>query len=262
MGKNLSYILLYASNNSAEVLIYISGIPHTYTADLVYLQLVLPSSVRKLGVGYTTATMVITHHGGQCFKVSFGDTTLAFDPISKKSKLPPVKFGSDVAFISTQHPDFDGASQVAHGNKQPFVINSPGEYEVGDVTARGYGIRTNYDKKERFNTVYQVRLEDMNMVFLGALGEPDIDSKILSELGDIDILFVPIGGGDVLEVPQAAKLATKLEARLVIPMHYDATSLKAFLDEESSANVKPVDKLTIKRKDVAAMTGDIVILKA
>lgn len=206
--------------------------------------------------------MVITHHGGQCFKVSFGDTTLAFDPISKKSKLSPVKFGSDVAFISLHHPDFDGAEQVALGNKQPFVIDGPGEYEVGDVTARGYGVSTMYDKKEVFNTIYQVRLEEMNLVFLGALGNPEIDPKILSELGDIDILFVPIGGGDVLEVPQAAKLATKLEAKLVIPMHYDAQSLQAFLKEESSGNVTPVDKLTLKRKDVADMTGEVAVLKA
>ncbi|MFT5850001.1 MAG: L-ascorbate metabolism protein UlaG (beta-lactamase superfamily), partial [Patiriisocius sp.] len=148
--------------------------------------------------------MVITHHGGQCFKVSFGDTTLAFDPISKKSKLSAVKFGSDVAFISMNHPDFDGADQVAHGNKQPFVVDGPGEYEIGDVTARGYGVKTTYDKVERFNTIYQVSLEGMNIVFLGALGDPDIDPKILGELGDIDILFVPIGGGDVMEVPQAS----------------------------------------------------------
>lgn len=205
--------------------------------------------------------MVITHHGGQCFKVTFGDTTLAFDPISKKSKLSPVKFGSDVAFISMNHPDFNGADQVAHGNKQPFVIDGPGEYEVGDVTARGYGVKVVYDKKEHFNTIYQIRFEDMNMVFLGALNDPEIDPKILSELGDIDILFVPIGGGDVLEVPQAAKLATKLEAHLVIPMHYDSKSLQAFLKEEGSDTVKPVDKLTLKRKDVAVMTGDVAVLK-
>ncbi len=82
--------------------------------------------------------MVITHHGGQCFKVSFGDTTLAFDPISKQSKLGgAVKFGADVALISLRHPNFNGADQVAFGNKEPFVINGPGEYEVGDMTARG-----------------------------------------------------------------------------------------------------------------------------
>lgn len=206
--------------------------------------------------------MVITHHGGQCFKVSFGDTTLAFDPISKKSKLSPVKFGSDVAFISMHHPNFDGADQVAHGNKQPFVVNTPGEYEIGDVTARGYGVKTTYDKEERYNTIYQVQLEGMNMVFLGALGDPEIDPKILGELGDIDILFVPIGGGDVLEVPQASKLAVKLEAKCVIPMHYDKQSLDAFLKEEGASGAKPVDKLTLKKKDVNEMSGEIAVLKA
>lgn len=206
--------------------------------------------------------MVITHHGGQCFKVSFGDTTLAFDPISKKSKLSPAKFGSDVAFISLNHADFNGADQVAHGNKQPFVVSGPGEYEVGDVTARGYGVQTTYDGVERYNTVYQVLLEGMNMVFLGALSDPEIDPKILGELGNIDILFVPIGGGDVLEVPQASKLAAKLEARCIIPMHYDKTALEAFLKEEGKQEGKPQEKLTLKKKDVAEMTGEVVVLKS
>ena len=121
--------------------------------------------------------MVITYHGGQCFKVSFGDTTLAFNPISKKSKLAESKFGSDVAFVSLWHPDFNGVEQVTHGSKEPFQVDGPGEYEIGTVTARGFGVPTNYDKRDAFNTIYQVRLEDMNIVFLGALSSPDIDPK-------------------------------------------------------------------------------------
>ncbi|MCB9812055.1 MBL fold metallo-hydrolase [Candidatus Nomurabacteria bacterium] len=206
--------------------------------------------------------MVITYHGGQCFKVSFGDTTIAFNPISKKSKLDAVKFGSDAAFVTLWHPDFNGVDQVAHGSKQPFVVDGPGEYEIGQVVAHGFGIKTTYDKEETYNTLYQVKLEEMNMVFLGALSNPEIDPKILSELGDIDILFVPIGGGDVLEVPQASKLAVKLEARLIIPMSYDAVALKAFLKEEGKDALKPVDKLTLKRKDVHAMSGEVAVLKA
>tara|TARA_B100000508_G_scaffold64300_1_gene50420 strand:+ start:208 stop:828 length:621 start_codon:yes stop_codon:yes gene_type:complete len=206
--------------------------------------------------------MVISYHGGQCFKVSFGDTTLAFNPISKKSKLDQVKFGSDVAFVTMRHPDFNGVEQVTHGSKQPFVVDGPGEYEIGQVTARGFGVKTTYDKGERFNTIYQVHLEDMNIVFLGSLSDPEVDPKILSELGDIDILFVPIGGGDVLEVPQASKLAVKLEAKLVIPMQYDAAALKTFLKEEGKDSLKPVDKLTLKRKDVSAMSGDVAVLKS
>jgi L-ascorbate metabolism protein UlaG (beta-lactamase superfamily) len=205
--------------------------------------------------------MVITYHGGQCFKVSFGETTLAFDPISKQAKgLDTVKFGADVALVSLRHPNFNGVDQVAFGNKEPFVVEGPGEYEIGSVTVRGYGVKTQYDGQERYNTVYQVRLEEMNMVFLGALGEPELDPKILSEFGDIDILFVPIGGGDVLEVPQASKLAVKLEAKLIIPMHYDSAALKAFLKEEGQEGVKAIDKLTIKKKDVSIMEGEVVVL--
>lgn len=206
--------------------------------------------------------MIITHHGGQCFKVVFGSTTLAFDPISKQSKLPAVKFGSDIALISMHHPDFNGASQVALGSREPFVVDGPGEYEIGEVTVRGYGLETTYDGEKRINTIYQVMLEGMNLVFLGALDDPEIDPKILGELGNIDILFIPIGGKDVLEVPQASKLAVKLEAKLVLPMHYDAASLKAFLKEESAEDCKPVEKLTLKKREVDALTGEIAILKA
>lgn len=228
---------------------------------LVFLWKSRPSHFFALGPDYPyNVYMIITYHGGQCFKVSFGDTTLAFDPIAKKSKLEAVKFGSDVAFISLNHSNFNGAEQVALGNKQPFIVRGPGEYEVGDVTARGFAIATTYENVERYNTIYQVQLEGMNLVFLGALGEPDIDSKILGELGDIDVLFTPIGGGDVLEVPQASKLATKLEAKIVIPMHYDAPALTAFMKEEGADGVKPQEKLTIKKKDLIGLTGQVTVL--
>jgi L-ascorbate metabolism protein UlaG (beta-lactamase superfamily) len=206
--------------------------------------------------------MVITYHGGQCFKVSFGNTTLVFDPISKKSKLGSVKFGADVAFVSLNHPDFNGGEEMAFGAKEPFVVQGPGEYEVGDVTARGYGTQTTYEGVSRFNTIYQVSLEGINLVFLGALGSEAIDPKILGELGDIDILFVPIGGGDVLDVPAASKLATKLEARCIIPMHYTDVALKAFFKEEGIDPIKPVEKLTIKKKDLAEMESEVVVLGA
>lgn len=206
--------------------------------------------------------MIITHHGAEFFKVSFGDTTIAFNPISKKSKRTGAKFGADVVFVSLNHPDFNGADEMAFGSKQPFVVDGPGEYEVGDVTARGFGVETMYEGEKRFNTIYQVSLEGINMIFLGALGSEAIDPKILGEFGEIDILFVPVGGGDVLDVPAASKLATKLEARCVIPMHYDDAALKAFLKEEGVAPEKPLDKLTIKKKDLLEMEGQVVVLSA
>lgn len=207
--------------------------------------------------------MIITYHGGQCFKVSFGNTTIAFDPVSKESKtFTASKFGADAGFISMKHPNFNGREQIAHGAKQPFVVDGPGEYEIGEVKARGFGVPTTYDGKPRFNTIYQIQMEGMNLLFLGALSDPEIDPKILSELGDIDILFVPIGGGDVLEVPQASKLAVKLEARLVIPMHYDKKALEAFMKEEGVPDQKAEEKLTIKKKDVMEMEGAVKVLSS
>ena len=95
-----------------------------------------------------------------------------------------------------------------------------------------------------------------------ALLAHNVDPKILGEFNDIDILFLPIAGGDILSVPQASKLAVKLGAKLIIPMHYNDATLKLFLKEEGDETLKPVDKLTIKRKEVSVLEGSIVVIKS
>lgn len=209
--------------------------------------------------------MVITHHGAEFFKVSFGDTTLAFNPISKDSKLTGTRFGSDIALVSLNDPDTNGVDQVAHGERQPFAVMGPGEYEVNDITIKGFPSVSNYKKAKRINTVYSVTLEGMNLAFLGALGSPELSQEALEEFDDIDILFLPIGGEGVLDAAGAAKLATKLEPRLVIPMHFgnvgEKDALKKFLKEEGE-HVMPTDKLTIKKKDLEGKEGDIVVLSS
>jgi L-ascorbate metabolism protein UlaG (beta-lactamase superfamily) len=209
--------------------------------------------------------MVITYHGLQCFKVSFGDLTLAFNPFSKESAkkhgLKEAKFGADVVFVTTGHPDFNAREQVTYGEKVPFVASGPGEYEFGELTARGFGVKTTYDGEERYNTIYQVTLEGINILFVGALSNEKLDASILGALPSTDILFVPIGGGDVLDASPASSLGVKLEARVVIPMHYAKDSLSAFLKEEGS-DVKSQEKFTVKKKDILTMEGDIVVLSA
>lgn len=207
--------------------------------------------------------MVITHHGLECFKVTLGDLTIAFNPFSKESAkkhgLKDAKFGADVAFISMNHPDFNAIEQVAYGEKVPFKVSGPGEYEVGDLTVRGFGVKTTYDGEERYNTIYQVSLEGANILFLGALGDGKLDASVLGALGEIDIMFVPVGAGDVLDGSAASALGVKLEARVIIPMHYDKATLAAFLKEEGST-AKSEEKLTIKKKDLLTKEGEIVVL--
>ncbi len=207
--------------------------------------------------------MVITYHGLECFKVSLGTLTLAFNPFSKESAkkhgLKEVKFGADIVFVTTKHPDFSGVEQMSYGERVPFVVSGPGEYEVDDLVIRGFGVKTTYAGEEHYTTMYQVTLEGANLLFVGALGEGKLDPQVLGALGEIDIMFVPVGGGDVLDAAGASALGVKLEARVIIPMHYDKETLVAFLKEEGT-DTKSQDKLTIRKKDLLTLEGEVVVL--
>lgn len=204
--------------------------------------------------------MVISYAGGECFKVSQGDLTLSFNPPAKESTLASAKFGADIALVSLDHPDFNGPENAAFGERQPFVIEGPGEYEIKDVAVRGFATPATYDKKQTINTVYSVALEGMNLCFLGALSNAELPASAKSELDDIDVLFLPVGGSDVLGHAQAYKLAVQLEPKVIIPMHYDAASLKAFLKEAGAEGTKAEEKLTIKKKDLDGKEAEVVVL--
>jgi L-ascorbate metabolism protein UlaG (beta-lactamase superfamily) len=210
--------------------------------------------------------MVINYLGGSCFKITQGDLTLAFNPPSKDSSLKASKFGADIALVSYDHEDFNGVENAAFGEREPFVIAGPGEYEVKGVAVRGFGSESSYGMDagkaggdKGINTIYSISLEGMTLCFLGALGTSTLPQTAKQELDNIDILFLPIGGQGALGYAEANKLAVQLEPKAVIPMHYDAASLKSFL-KEAGEEVKPVDKLTLKKKDLDGKEGEIIVL--
>lgn len=205
--------------------------------------------------------MIITYQGLESFKIQLGSATFAFNPVSKKSKEKSVSFGADVAVISVDHPDMNGVDAVSRGDKEPFLVNGPGEYEIQNVFIRGFSSKTAYEKRTH-NTIYLIQIEDMHVCFLGALAETELPKDFLEEIEEVDVLFVPVGGNGVLSPKEAHKLAVQLEAKIVIPMHYSNTELTAFLKEEGVSNSKPADKLTLKKKDLLGKSGDVAVLKA
>lgn len=222
--------------------------------------------------------MIITFLGGESFKVSFGDTTLAFNPISKESKLTAAKFGADIVLSSLNHPDMNGIDQVSFGDKKAFAITGPGEYEVKGVFIKGFGSESHYDgsgksgssgsgkaaAEKGINTIYSVSLEGMNICFLGAIDQTEMPKEADEGIDGVDILFVPIGGAGVLDAAKAYKLAVSLEPKLIIPMHYgdigSKESLKTFL-KEAGENPKPTNKLTLKKKDLEGKDAEVAILE-
>lgn len=229
--------------------------------------------------------MVITHHGGQCFKVTFGDLTLVFDPIAKGASLPAVRFGADIALVSRDHPDMNGVEEVTYGDpsspsgrgKKPFAITGPGEYERQGVVIRGFLSASKYPASakalqgaatEYVNTIYLVKLEDMTLVHLGALADTELPHEARESIDEIDVLFVPIGGDSVLSPAKAHELAVSLEPKIIVPMHWSQSdeggigaprSLEVFLKEAGNGSEK-VDKLTLKKKDLIGRDGSIIVI--
>ncbi len=233
--------------------------------------------------------MIITHHGGQCIKVTFGELTLVFDPISKNGSLPAVRFGADIALVSRNHPDMNGVDEVTYGDpsspsgrgKKPFAVTGPGEYERGGVVIQGFLSKSNYSLSKNLavkppsnlgvsppsfvNTIYSVQLEDMTLVHLGALADTELSREARESIDEIDVLFVPVGGGGVLSPAKAHELAVSLEPKIIVPMHWSGIgapkSLEAFLKAAGNGSEK-VDKLTLKKKDLVGRDGSIMVITA
>jgi len=210
--------------------------------------------------------MIITYHNIQFFKIQQGDTVVAFNPISKKSKFKGSRFGADLALVTSNSVDFNGVENVTSKNKKPFIVEGPGEYEVQDIFIKGAVSSSLYKEKERINTVYSLILDGIKIGFLGALNSVDLSEKAKAILGEVDILFVPIGNEGTLNPADANKLATKLGAKIIIPMHYgdvgEKDALKTFLKETGSEEIKAVEKLTLKKKDLAEKQGQVMVLKS
>jgi L-ascorbate metabolism protein UlaG (beta-lactamase superfamily) len=204
--------------------------------------------------------MIITYYGNQSFKVAQGDLTLAFNPVSKDSNIKPARYGADIVLTTINHPDFNGSEQMEFGERKPFVVRGPGDYEVKDIRIHGTMTKAMIDKKESINTIYSLIFDGISICYLGALTESP-KAEVRGEIIEPDILFVPVGGA-FLSPPEAYKLAVSFEPHIIIPMAESAEALKAFIKEGGEGKPETVDKLVLKKKDVIARNGDIIVFEA
>jgi hypothetical protein len=203
--------------------------------------------------------MVITYFGKSYFKLTLGDLTIAINPPSKASKPP--RFGSDIALITTNHPDYNGADTVSLGDKEPFIIDGPGSYEVRELLFTGAPSEVSIDGTVHINTVYGFELDGIKIAFLGILAEEATLSTEAKELAaNADMLFVPIGGNYVFDAVSAYKVATSFGPNVIIPYEFDDASLARFLKEGGQEKNEALDKATLKRRDLDGKEGYILAL--
>ncbi len=213
--------------------------------------------------------MIITYYGKQFFKIQRGDMVLAFNPISKQSKSSKsgalAHFGADIALVTTNHPDYNGLEQLSHGERSPFAITGPGDYEIKEIFIKGILSPASIDGKKYINTIYTLTVDNISIAFLGALSDGELSKEAREAINSPDIIFIPIGGKSgegMLDVRASAKLASSLEPKMIIPMDYDSASLKSFLKETGEEKAEVVDKLTLKQKDLDGKEGEVVVLQA
>jgi len=217
-------------------------------------------------------SMEIEFFGQSCFQFKGKNATIITDPYSASgtglNKLK--KLSADIVTVSHQHEDhnFVGAVRGTAQRPKPFVIDGPGEYEVGGVFVQG--ISSYHDQKKGAergkNTIYCFEIDDLRLVHLGDLGT-ELSSRQLEEVNGSDILFVPVGGTFTIDAVEAMRVVNQVEPQIVIPMHYklpglkyDLADVEDFLKEAGVEEVQPEGKLNIS-KDKLPDSREIVVLK-
>jgi len=180
--------------------------------------------------------MDIIYYGQSCFKIS-GKTasvvTDPFDPAFTGLKFP--KTSADIVTCSHSHPDHNFVSGVVDVHK---VVKDPGEYEIMGISILAFPTfhDTTNGSERGENIIYVFELEGFRVAHLGDLGHK-LDDNMLSNLGDIDVLLIPVGGTYTIDAEAAVQVTQAIEPKIVIPMHYKTPGLAPAISD----NLQPVD---------------------
>ena len=198
--------------------------------------------------------MDITFLGHASFKLKGKTTSLVTDPYDPSIGLKYPKVEADIVTISHDHPDHNAASQVGG---TPFIVSGPGEYEIKSVKIIGVG-SFHDDKKGTLrgkNTIYNIKIDELMVCHLGDLGQTVLTDDQLEQIGQVDILLIPVGGFYTIDAGGAAKITASLEPKVVIPMHYAEELVNSklepankFLKEMGVERSEPLSKLSINRE--------------
>ncbi|MEK7451751.1 MAG: MBL fold metallo-hydrolase [Patescibacteria group bacterium] len=204
--------------------------------------------------------MQIYWHGLSCFEITTstvdGDVSVVTDPYGNESGLRfPRTLEANVVLVTH---DEDNANNVSSVSGNPKTVDMPGEFEIRNVFL--YGVDAPLKREVKgvhvSNCIFRIEAEGMHIAHLGSLDRSLTDTE-LQNLENIDILMVPVGGGNVLSPKLAAEVIAQIEPRVVIPMMYELPDLKeslqplsAFLKEMAGAKKEEMNKYKVVRKDL------------
>lgn len=208
--------------------------------------------------------MDIIWHGYSCFTIKTKTCTAVIDPYSSEIGITPPNLKGDVVLVSRKHPGHDNIKAVQGEAK---VIDWAGEYEIKGFAVAAGKIKPKEDENKKNPILYfTMDAENLRICMLGDIGK-GLDEELIESIGNVDILLLPVGGGDALDAKSAHAVVEELEPRAVIPMHYAIPGLKGKYDgvdvfmKLSGVTVEPKDKFTIGNKsELSAEKTEYIVL--
>jgi len=208
--------------------------------------------------------MEITWLGHSCFLIRGKEKTIITDPYHPDLGYRLGEPEADIVTLSHFHPGHNYIEGVAN---EPKRIKSPGEYEIGGIFITG--VATFHDNRKGDlrgkNTIYIIEMDDITLCHLGDLGHP-LAAYLIEEIGDIDILFLPVGEVSTMPIDTALEIVRQLEPPIVIPMHYkteaftgDLSPVDKFLDKMRIRELEARPKLSITSSSLPSSTQTIVL---
>ncbi len=187
----------------------------------------------------------IRWHGHSCFEIS-NKFTIVTDPHDGKSiGITPPMVTADIVMVSHDHFDHNSTKTVSTNNTT--IIEDKRKRTVQDILIRG--IQTFHDRchgeKRGNNIVFVFTMDGITFCHLGDLGH-SLDEKQIRLIGQVDILFIPVGGTYTLDAENSWDIINKINPRIIIPMHYKIEGLSlpiAPVDEFISYSVYEVIKV-------------------
>jgi L-ascorbate metabolism protein UlaG (beta-lactamase superfamily) len=212
--------------------------------------------------------MKIKWLGHACFLVTSADgLKVITDPYAVGGGInySPIKETADVVVVSHDHSDHNNVAAV---QGKPEVIKGPGTKTAKGIQFRG--IATSHDASQGTqrgsNTVFCFTIDDMRLCHLGDLGHALTQAQV-TEIGAVDILFVPVGGFFTIDAASANQVCDQLRPKAVIPMHfktpkcgYAIAGVEDFLRDKKSVRKVMASEAEFQREKLPTAT-EVVLLQ-
>ena len=134
----------------------------------------------------------------------------------------PAVAGIEADLLLVTHEHFDHNAVDVVGGDPHTIRSTAGTWAtpLGQVV----GVASEHDEvagtQRGPNTIFVFELDGLRFAHFGDFGQPALRPEQRAAIGDVDVLFLPVGDGPTVGGERAAAIVRELGPRLVVAMHY------------------------------------------